>query len=269
MFVAVLGACGGSSSSAKTVGELGNGEFRYTCVNPNDGACDTVGSAVFPGCVLLGGQFEMDYILHESDAVIDDDFDLFVFVESANQSFFAGQERYRADRVGRAAFLAREDEQVVDIIHLDIVEADGIEVKAQNGATVQAPVELPRGATTTLDVFASATGCHPLGGGGPVTASSQADDIATAQIVEGSVLVHAEEVGATKVTVGMAGFETEIDVVVTVGPARRKKPGEDESESDGGSEDESGSDSGGSEETAGTDDTGAGTDEGSSSGSEG
>jgi len=265
-FVAVLAACGGSESSAKTIGELGNGEFVYSCVNPNDGACDTVGSAVFPACVLLGGEFEMDYILHETDAVDDDDFDLFIYVESANQSFFAGNGRYRADRVGFAAMLAREDDQVVDIIHLDIVEAEGIQVKDQSGLVVQGPVEIPRGATVTLDVFASAFGCSPLGGGGPVTASSREPLVATAQGGP-SVVIHGEEVGATKVTVGMAGFETEIDVFVTVGPARRKKPGEDvgEGESDeSGSDDAGSSETAGTDETAGSDDTTAGTDDGTS-----
>jgi hypothetical protein len=257
MFVAMLAACGGSESSAKTVGELGNGEFVYSCVNPNDGACDTVGSAVFPSCVLLGGQFEMDYNLHESDAVDDDDFDLFVFVESANQSFFAGNGRYRADRVGRAAMLAREDEQVVDI-----VEADGIEVKLDSGDTVVAPIEIPRGATVTLDVFPTAAGCYPLGGGGTVSASVRDPLVVTTQAGE-SILVHAENVGTTKVTVGMAGFETEIDVVVTMGAARRKKPGEDVGESDDES-DSGGSDTAGSDDTAGTDDTTAGTSDGSS-----
>ena len=263
--VAVLGACGDSEHSAKTVGELGNGEFVYTCVLPNDGACDTVGTSVFPSCVLLGGEFEMDYNLKESDVVDDDDFDLFVFVESANQSFFAGQDRYRADRLGRAAFLAREDEQVVDIIHLDIVQADDVEVK-RDGAPVVAPIEIPRGATVTLDVFATATGCYPLGGGGPVTAESREPLVAS--VLGGqSVAIHGEEVGTTTVTVAMAGFEVEVDVVVTRGAARRKKPGEDEGDSEGDSSD-SGSDTSGGD-TSGTDDTTAGPDEGSSSGSGG
>jgi hypothetical protein len=262
MVAALLGACGGSSSSGKTVGELGNGEFVYSCVNPNDGACDTVGSAVFPACVLIGGQFEMDYILQESDAVDDDDYDLFVYVESANQSFFAGNGRYRADRLGRAAMLAREDEQVIDIIHLDIVEADGIEVKDATGYEVQGRVEVARGQSVYLDVFATTLGCLPLGGGGEVTASSREPLVASAQ-GGAQVRVTGEQLGQTKVTVGMAGFTAEVDVLVTEGPARRKKPGEDagddasdatDATDDGASEESGSSDGAGSEDTGATDD---------------
>lgn len=264
--VVVLGACHGSSSSAKTVGELGNGEFIYECVNPNDGACESVaedvaGEAVFPECILLGGQFEMSYELHEFDAV-DDDFDLFIYVESASQSFFAGNGRYRADRVGRAAMLAREGDQVIDIIHLDIVEAEGIVVKDILGRTVEGPVEVIEGRSVALDVFPLRLGCVPLGGGGTVTATSREPDVATAEGGE-RIVIRGEQLGFTRVTVGMAGFEQDIDVLVTEGPARRKKPWEydddgGESSSDGGTDD------GGSSTDAG--DTDGGSD---SSGSEG
>jgi hypothetical protein len=266
--VAALGACNGSSSTAKTVGELGNGEFIYECVNPNDGACEPavedgeLTEAVFPECVLLGGQFEMSYDLHDGDALDDDDdFETFIYVESASQSYFAGNGRYRADRVGRAAMLAREGEQVLDIIHLDIVAAEGIEVKDVLGREPTGPVEVVRGRTVALDVFPVRFGCVPLGGGGPVTAASREPLVATAEGGD-RVLITGEALGTTRVTVGMAGFEQDIDVVVTPGPAQRKKPWEYDDD-DGG--DESSSD-GGTDDGATTD---GGDTDGESSGSEG
>ncbi len=244
----VIAGCNGSSSTAKTVGELGNGEFIYECVNPNDGACDAqvddgeIVEAVFPQCILLGGQFEMTYDLHDSDALDNDnDLDFFIYVESASQSFFAGNGRYRADRVGRAAMLAREGDQVLDIIHLDIVAAESIEVKDVLGRRVDGPVEVVRGGFVALDVFPRRLGCNPLGGGGPVTATSREPLVATAEGGD-RVVIRGEQLGQTLVTVGMGGFEQDVEVFVTPGPARRKKPWEldddaGEESSDGGSTD--------------------------------
>ncbi|HET6581956.1 MAG TPA: hypothetical protein VFG69_00890, partial [Nannocystaceae bacterium] len=163
IFTVVVAAagCHDSESSGRTVGELGNGEFLYRCVNANDGAC--AGSTVlFPECILLDGEFEMDYVLHESDAVDDDDFDTFVYVESASQEFFAGQGHYRADRLGRAALLAREDEQIVDIIHLEIVKAIGVAVYDDEGDPVTGRVQVVRSSTVTLDAYAVTGGCSPV-----------------------------------------------------------------------------------------------------------
>jgi hypothetical protein len=251
--------CHESHSGGKTVGELGNGEFFYTCVNANDEACEGA-TAVFPECVLIGGEFEMDYLLHETDAVDDDDFDLFVYVESASQDFFAGNGHYRAERLGRAAFLAREDEQIIDIIHLDIVAAIGVDVRDLLGEPITDAVEVERGRTTTFDVFAVTDGCSPVGGGGPVTATSSDPAIATVS-ADDRVLIHGEEVGRTTITVSMGGFEKAVEVEVLQGAPRRRKPTDT---TDGGDETGDGSSDGG-----GTSDDGTGDGAGSSSGSEG
>lgn len=256
--LAIVG-CRDSESSGKTVGELGNGEFLYRCVNPNDGACEGT-TVLFPECILLDGEFEMDYVLHESDAVDDDDFDTFVYVESASQDFFAGQGHYRADRLGRAALLAREDEQIIDIIHLDIVQATGIDVRDALGEAVTGRVQVVRSSTVTLDAYAETMGCSPVGGGGTVAAMSSDPSVATV-LADDRIVIHGEEVGLTSITISTAGYEQVVEVEVLQGPPRRKKPGEDD---DGPAE--STSDDGTSEGDT-TDD--GGTSDGSSSGSEG
>jgi hypothetical protein len=266
--VAVAG-CSDSESSGKTVGELGNGEFLYRCVNPNDGACEGT-SVVFPECILLGGEFEMDYVLHESDAVDDDDFDTFVYVESASQDFFAGQGHYRADRLGRAAFLAREGEQIIDIIHLEIVDAIGIAVSDMDGQPVTGVVEVVRGDTVTLDAYAVTGGCSPVGGGGSVAATSSDPGIATV-VADQRVTVEGQEVGRTSIAISSAGFEQVVQIEVLQGAPRRKKPMEDD---DSGAEDTTttaGTSDGGTSDggtSDGSTDGGSTDDAGTSSGSE-
>lgn len=255
--------CGGSTQPG-AVGELGNGRFLYTCGGPSDPACE--GSTnddsadYFPDCIALGGAFDLEYDLIDASALDAGELTPVLYVESVNQGFFRGTDDFEALRVGSAAFLVREGERVLDLIHLSIVEPDSVDVIVRDTGSLTDAIELPPGATEVLLVLPRSSECLELGGAVPIEAESS--DPAVATVMAGDVLrIQAFTPGTAVVRARLGELEQRITVTVSGEPVDPDTgPGEDSS--DGSSSDE------GSTGMASTDGSGT-TDAGSSSGSAG
>lgn len=253
------------STQQGAIGELGNGDFLYACGGTSDPACEHSADDdvvdYFPECIALGSTFDLEYRLLDDSALELDAIDPVLYVESVNQGFFRGTDDFEALRVGEAAFVVRESQRVLDLIHLAIVEPDGMEVLARDPATPVAELELPVGDTEQLRVFPRSSTCDQLGGAIPITASSSDDAVASTS--DGDLVrIQAHAPGTAVVRIGLGALEQQITVHV-VGSPVDPDTGDSSSEGTDGSDTDDSTDSG-------TDGSGSTSDDGGgSSGSSG
>lgn len=203
------------------MGELGNGRFLYTCGGTSDPACESSanGDAVdyFPECIALGGAFDLEYELLDISSLESDELTPVIYVESVNQGFFRGTDEFLARRVGSAAFVVRESERVLDLIHLTIVEPDAIDVLARDPATPTTTLELPVGDTEVLRVLPRSTACLELGGAVAIGADSSDESVAA--VSAGDVLrIEGLAPGTAVVRARLGELEQAITVTVTGTP---------------------------------------------------
>ncbi len=220
----LLASCSDScdtTTSPGAIGELGNGRFDYACVGKIDPACegasDETIAGYFPTCIAIGGRFDLDYDLLDDSVLESNDLSPVLYIESVNQSFFSGSgERYEARRVGRAALVVRESERVLDLIHLDIVEPDGLELIDPALATATTTLEVAAGDTVELRVYPRSSSCAELGGTVEVQVASSDPSVVTA--TGGDVLrVRGEAPGAAVLRTTLGALEVALAVTVTEG----------------------------------------------------
>ncbi|MEM7155901.1 MAG: hypothetical protein AAF799_23825 [Myxococcota bacterium] len=264
--VLILSGCAstcGTSTAPGTIGELGNGRFLYHCTGDSDPVCELANNEEFPDCIALGGVFDLEFMVLDTSIFDFGDISPVLYVESVNQDFFRGDDDYEALRTGEAAFLVREDNRVLDLLHLNIVRADGFEIIARDPATPSDSIQIELGDTQEFRVFPRSSSCQQLGGSVPIEAESS--DIDVASTSDGEVLrIQAQALGTAVVRVRQSGHEQAIAVEVVEGvvpPATSTDSGSD-SGSGTGDETATSRDS----TTAGTGGSTSDTDGGSSSG---
>jgi hypothetical protein len=211
----------GTTTDPGAIGELGNGRFHYACGGSSDPACESSADGddvdYFPDCIALGGGFDLEYELLDASALETSELTPVLYIESVNQRFFRGTDDFEALRVGRAAFVVRESERVLDLLHLDIVEPDDIDVIARDPATPTTALEVAVGDTEVLRVFPRNLGCPELGGAVPITAESS--DTAIASVSAGDVLrIQGQAPGTAVVRARLGALEEAITVTVVEGP---------------------------------------------------
>jgi hypothetical protein len=130
LLVPLVVSCRGSRKDDEILGALGNGVFRYLCVDASDPVCGGSSTASrFPERVGVEGVFGVDFEpLDEAlyatsvDPVAPD----IVDVQSG---------RFYAASAGVSALLARRTNgRVVDIVHMEVVDVAGIQLQSM-GAT--------------------------------------------------------------------------------------------------------------------------------------
>lgn len=262
---ALLGwaACSSSGSGAHTAGELGNGTFDYTCVSPSDPVCrGGVPAEDFPNCLMVGSQFEISYTVHNTDA-LDDLGTAFIHVKPASESYFTGFDALVAVQPGNAALVAFADDHVIDILHLQLVEATGLEL-VYEGISDPPVVEVEVGASVIVEAYGTSTTCA-AGGALPVEALSADLGVASAS-GEGNVTLVGNNEGETVVTVSVGEMSRSftVRVVPAIDPSETftttfTTTDDTTTQADTGS----GTDDSGSSDDSGTD---SGTSDGSDSG---
>lgn len=241
-----------SSTSPGAIGELGNGRFDYACGGLGDPACEGSESgdlaAYFPRCIALGGRFSLAYDLIDGSALESNDLTPLLYIESVNQSFFEGTgEQFEALRLGSAAFVVRESERVLDLIHLEIVEPDGLEAVLRDTSVPTTALEVAVSDSAELRVFPRSSGCTELGGA--VRFEAESSDPAIASVSAGEVLrIEGHSTGTAVVLARLGALEAAITVTVVgtpIDPDTGPSPStESDGTSSGGSSDSAGSDSG-------------------------
>jgi hypothetical protein len=269
-----LAGCTSSATGAKATGELGNGTFDYRCAAETDPVCEGGQPATnFPDCLLEGGRFELGYTAYDSDDLSSWGYD-FVYVEPASPTYFGGVDTLTALRVGHAAFVAYADDNVIDILHLDIVAPDTMTLRHADGSALAPVVEVELGTNVTLAATASSTGCSQPGGGLPVSSESSDPSVAVVAGDE-SVLISGYAEGTATITVHVGALTQDVEVRVVAPGSTTATAGDTDASS--GSTDtgiivvdtadaSSGTDASTTGDTDGTDggtDTGTGTDGGS------
>jgi hypothetical protein len=208
-----LAGCTSSPTGAKASGELGNGTFDYRCATASDPICDADQPATdFPDCLLEGGRFELGYTAYDSDDLSSWGYD-FVYVEPASPTYFGGVDTLTALRIGHAAFVAYADDNVIDILHLDIVAPDAMTLRHTDGSALAPVVEVELGTNVTLAATASSTGCGQPGGGLPVSSESSDPSVAVVAGDE-SVLISGYAEGTATITVHVGALTQEVEVRV-------------------------------------------------------
>jgi hypothetical protein len=265
--VAVLAvACTSSASGATQVGELGNGTFDYYCAGVTDPVCTGGAPATnFPDCLMVGGEFEMGYTAHDLDELTDWGYE-FVYVRPASSAWFGGNDTLTALRVGNAAFIAYADDNVIDLLHVDIVAPDGITLRDPETGELTERFEIEVGQTATIEAYASSSTCGQAGGAVPAVVTSADTSIATASDITG-VQITGQAEGTTTLTVQMGDVTRELEIIVGPATITLTEPATDSITPDTDVT-ETGTDTGTGTETGTDASTDTGTDTGTETGTE-
>lgn len=237
MGMTTVGCSGGDV--AGTLGQLGEGVFRYECVEDSDARCNQT-SAVdtfevssdigvdpeLPTAVAVGARFDLTYV---GDTVTDDGEFLIVDVEPARNDLVTHSGGFVIEAAGTFAFLARNGPKriVTDFVHVDAFVATALDVWHLEQKV--SSVTLDFGQETEMAVVAVSDGGIALAGALPVTwSSSDASILAvgatgeTGMPVEG-VEINDDEVRLVAVAEGLVTLtvtqgEVTRDIAVTVSP---------------------------------------------------
>lgn len=123
----VLGGCGGGSDPItppvqETSGLLGNGDFRWDCVNSADPTC---GTGEFPTWVALGARFDLEF---SPDADVPNDLGE-VSLEPVSPTRLAAEGVAFAGReTGEVSMVAMAGGYVLDYVPLTFVPVDDLEL---------------------------------------------------------------------------------------------------------------------------------------------
>ncbi len=209
-----------------TEGELGNGNFFYDCVGPQDIWCTQYNpdpnvvafeEPEVPGSFVVGAAFALDFQVAEPD----DSGSLDVDVECAVDGFERDR-HFVPTRPGWYAFIAeRSDGVVVDVIHVLVSVPTRIDIGA--GGLPLEPA-LPVEAPTDIAAIPLGTNDEVLFGAFPATWASSDEDIVTVEspIAPGTPASGAlarlvpQATGDAVVTVTVAGVSREIEVSAVV-----------------------------------------------------
>jgi uncharacterized membrane protein YgcG len=262
MMSACTSSCEGTPPNASTSGELGNGTFEYSCGGANDPVCELgLFNQVFPACIVVGGAFELDYTLRDISDRDDDELTSFLHVTAVSDILVSGGSgSFRAEREGRVALLAIDNDKVVDLIHLRVVALDAMDVQPIVAGDPVDDLRLAQGDVARFRVFPHNSECTSSGGAVEFEASSS-DGVVVQAGADDVLELRAHAPGHATVTVRMGELTREIDVEVAGGP-RRNEPDDVEPGSSGDGESGSGdasSESGSSESGSSSGGTSEGT----------
>jgi hypothetical protein len=235
---ALTAGCSGGDVPG-TVGDLGEGVFRYDCVADGDARCNTsqavdrmaVGSDLgidpeLPVAVAVGARFDLSYI---GDFVTDQGESLILDTVSARTDVVTDSGGFVIEQPGTFAFLARSPQgYVADFVHLEAAAVDAIDIWHEE--TRKDAVELVEGTETTLGVVASSDVSIALAGGLAYQWASSDDAVAGVDSVGSSgmpsgVEINDDEVrlvaiaaGTATVTVTVGEISHDFTVTVTAAP---------------------------------------------------
>lgn len=144
--LAVTALCGTACNdvdpeSNETPGELGEGVFRYECVDAADEACDGATTAsAFPTAVATNSSFDLAYDPYDPSSVGS----AFAIEPVAEKIASQSGDGFRAHAAGTTAFLARQtsDGALIDFVHLRVASVTSLSVLAVDDPSL----------STTLDV---------------------------------------------------------------------------------------------------------------------
>lgn len=208
LFPALI-ACGiGDEEQSGLPGEIGSDRFVYECATVDDPHCrDEV--RAFPEKIAVGARFDLKASTSRGS---------FLLVEVASPHMVApARGEFIFSRAGLAAFLALQDQQVHDFVHLLGVEVASLEVQNTFGDAVDR-LALSRGQKTSLTVV-------PFDDEGDTPAGSLtyrwATDNEAAILIERtgtSVTIDAQAPGEARVKVSLGDeLSLTLDVVVHEG----------------------------------------------------
>lgn len=128
-------ACDVDPESGETPGELGEGVFRYECVDGQDVACNgsTIAST-FPTAVATNSSFDLAYDPFDTTSAGS----AFVIEPVAEKIVSSSGDAFRAHAAGTTAFLARQtaDGALIDFVHLRVENVSALSVVADAGSSL-------------------------------------------------------------------------------------------------------------------------------------
>jgi hypothetical protein len=222
-----------------TLGEIGEGVFRYDCVADGDARCNTTNAVdatalgadlgidpELPGAVAVGARFDLSYL---GDYITGDGDPLFLDVVSARKDVVSDSGGFIVEEPGTYAFLAHNPQgYVADFVHLDAVAISELEIWHEEQRKNE--VELVELGETNVAVVASSDRPMALAGGLGYAWSSSDDTIVGidsvgsigtpngVEINDDEIRVVALAAGTAILTVSVDGISKELTVTVTAAP---------------------------------------------------
>lgn len=217
--------CGDPTSTTDAVlGELGNGDFRFECLQRTDAACPPQATndtpPPFPDCVVTGARFDLSYTLVDHSVISEDIPDRTLGLTAASTDFFGDYRPFQARRSGRAAVLVHSGAQVVDLLHLDIVDATQIAFVTSTGESIDDQVQLAQGEQLTIFAHPEAEGCYVPGGSLPLSVRAQSDVPRRSVVrvgVSDALELQGAAIGSTTLLVELGELGRELNVSVIAG----------------------------------------------------
>ncbi len=222
----VLG-CGGGDV-AGTLGQLGEGVFRYECVEDGDPRCNAT-SAVdslavsadlgvdpeLPKAIAVGARFDLTFL---GDTVTDDGEFLFVDVEPARPDLVTHAGGFVIEVPGTFAFLARNGPKriVTDFVHLDAEPVERLVVWHQQQTVEALTLEVDQ--TSTVAVVPTSERGVALAGALPVRWTSSDTDVVSISPISASGVTGGGEANVDEALIVSVG-EGSATVTVTAGVA--------------------------------------------------
>ncbi|MCH9686379.1 MAG: hypothetical protein K0V04_33410 [Deltaproteobacteria bacterium] len=275
---ALATGCSGSPSPIveETEGELGNGVFRWQCVDGSDPTC---GTGNFPNAVALGSTFDLDFTPADDIPGRISSFRIEA-VSPSRLSDTSGD--FVAMREGGVSIIATGDEFALDFLSLDLLPVDGVRLvsAAQPGTCVDDDLDgvcdpSGGGGAAVLELFVQQqtqvearplNGIRDLAGALPYEWESLTPELLTVSNPRGNAArLTGLQLGTARLVVRIGDYSQILDLEVVVAPepdpTTTGEPPPPDTESSSGSGSDSGSGSGSGSDTGGTDSSGSDTDE--------
>jgi len=264
----LLAACGSFEDNPPAeAGELGRGDFRYSCIGDADPYCVGTSPTSFPTAFAVGAIFGLEYHAEDSE-----DDPLPRVIAGSNTSVNTVGPGFAITRPGYTVFLAMSNfGEVYDFRHVYAAPVQRIPLTTGRSDEL---LDLTLGAGETLQLFAQPEdGLRTLLGGSLAYAWSS-DDPTVARIASADqdrdVTIEGVQAGTTTLRVEAGGYVQAIEVRVGGDPSDADTSSEEEGTTErtppGESESGDGSGSSESDGTVGDGSTGEGDDLGTTGG---
>ena len=226
---------GCSADLSGTLGQLGEGVFRYNCVETSDARCndsesvssfDTAASLgvdpELPEGIAVGARFDLTYV----GDTIDDGEVIIVDVEPARPDLVTHAAGFVMEVPGTFAFLARNapKQRVVDFIHVEALDVAGIDVWSEQLQTTAANLRV--GEARVMAAVPVSDAGIPLAGALPMMWESSDASVASISQIGGAAdsgeqQINVDEIeivgvaaGTATITVTQGDFTRTVDVTV-------------------------------------------------------
>jgi hypothetical protein len=225
LLVAATTGCRSRVKDDQVVGELGNGTFRYICVEASDPMCSAGSRASdFPRRIGQNGLFNLEYQPLNTDRTT-----AVRIISASSEIVDTRNGQFLAVGHGTVALLAKkvENNRVQDIVHLSVVPIDSLRFQGSDGRLP--PLFIGTGSRDTLSVVPLDDARTVVAGARDYYWTVDAPERLRLETRSPSATMDIRPIapGAVTITVTTDGVSATLDLEISGEPVLEPEPGED------------------------------------------